>query len=150
MLDAHEVRLVGIGLEEFGKQEFIDGGFFKGEIFIDQNQSSYKALEFKRYNAVTVVASLVEKESRNWNAKSNAAGIPGNFKGDGMQSGGTLVIEKGGKVLLSHKQKNPGDHVELKDILESLGIDKDESTAAAAAATSGGGITCTDDVCTRN
>ena len=30
MLDAHEVRLVGIGLEEFGKQEFIDGGFFKG------------------------------------------------------------------------------------------------------------------------
>ena len=56
--------------------------------------------------------------------QSNATGIPGNFKGDGMQSGGTLVIEKGGKVLLSHKQKNPGDHVELKDILESLGIDK--------------------------
>lgn len=40
-----------------------------------------------------------------------------------MQNGGLIVVSAGGeKVLLSFKQKSPGDHVENSVILNALGI----------------------------
>lgn len=40
-----------------------------------------------------------------------------------MQNGGLIVVAAGGeKVLLSFKQKSPGDHVENDVILNALGI----------------------------
>lgn len=40
-----------------------------------------------------------------------------------MQNGGLLVVAAGGeKVLLTFKQKSPGDHVENEVILNALGI----------------------------
>ena len=40
-----------------------------------------------------------------------------------MLNGGMLIVTAGGdKVLLSHKQASPGDHVSNEQILEVLGI----------------------------
>lgn len=40
-----------------------------------------------------------------------------------MLNGGMLIVTEGGdKVLLSHKQASPGDHVSNEKILEVLGI----------------------------
>ena len=53
------------------------------------------------------------------------------MSGDGLQNGGTLVIEKGGKVLLDYRQENPADHVAPGDILKALNIST-EGTAEAS------------------
>jgi len=44
------------------------------------------------------------------------------MKGDGLQNGGTLVVARGGKVLLKFVQENPADHVEISEVVKALGI----------------------------
>jgi len=47
------------------------------------------------------------------------------MKGDGLGTGGTLIVSQEGKgVLLDFKQSSPGDHVALADVLKALGIDE--------------------------
>lgn len=122
-LDAHNVRLCGVGLEELGLEEFQEGKFFTGELYLDTKQECYKELGFRRYNAFTVLGGLTTKETRASLSKANSKGIKGNFRGDGMLNGGMLIVTEGGdKVLLSHKQASPGDHVSNEKILEVLGI----------------------------
>ena len=50
-------------------------------------------------------------------------GISGNFKGDGWQNGGCLIVSAGGKdVLLNYVQENPAEHVALADVLKVAAI----------------------------
>ncbi|XP_011933929.1 PREDICTED: prostamide/prostaglandin F synthase isoform X3 [Cercocebus atys] len=48
LLDQHGVRLVGVGPEALGLQEFLDGGYFAGELYLDESKQLYKELGFKR------------------------------------------------------------------------------------------------------
>lgn len=49
--------------------------------------------------------------------------LESNLKGDGLQTGGTLVITKGGdQVLLDYRQDNPADQVDTAEILRVLEI----------------------------
>lgn len=116
--------MIGIGLEELGVDEFVKGEFFKGELFIDTKQQCYKALGFRRMNIFNVFPSIFSKSSRNAMSKAKEEKIDGNFKGDGMQNGGVLVVSAGGKsVLLNFKQDQPSDHVDPNEVLKSLGIE---------------------------
>ncbi|CAH3155930.1 unnamed protein product [Pocillopora meandrina] len=63
-LDAHNVRLCGVGLEELGLEEFVEKKFFTGELYIDAKQQIYKDLGFKRYNVINVFGGLAAKETR--------------------------------------------------------------------------------------
>ena len=70
-------------------------------------------------------------------------GINGNFQGDGLLNGGMLIVTAGGeKVLLSHKQASPGDHVSNEHILEALGIAPDEPKEEESESASSGGADC--------
>lgn len=75
------------------------------------------------------------------------------MKGDGMQTGGMLIVSQEGKVLFSHSQTSPGDHVPNATILQALGI-KDEGEgeegekSSGAEASGGSKVVCNDDVCT--
>uniref|UniRef100_A0A8D3DBM6 Prostamide/prostaglandin F synthase n=1 Tax=Scophthalmus maximus TaxID=52904 RepID=A0A8D3DBM6_SCOMX len=122
-LRAGGVALVGVGPEEFGLKEFKEKGFFKGSIYVDEQKKSYKDLGFKRYTALSVVPAALGKKVRDAAAKASAEGIQGNFSGDLLQSGGMLIVAKGGeKVLLHFIQDSPGDHIALEDISKALGI----------------------------
>ncbi|CAG07032.1 unnamed protein product, partial [Tetraodon nigroviridis] len=122
-LRAGGVALVGIGPEEVGLKEFKDGGFFKGSIYIDEKKKTYKDLGFKRYTAISVVPAAMGKKVRDVAAKAKADGVEGNFSGDLLQSGGMLIVAKGGeKVLLHFIQDSPGDYVPLEDICKAVGI----------------------------
>ncbi|KAI5622936.1 prostamide/prostaglandin F synthase, partial [Silurus asotus] len=122
-LRANDVALVGIGPEETGLKEFMDGGFFKGDIYIDETKQCYKELGFKRYNAFNLLPAALGKQVREIASKASNEGIQGNFSGDLLQSGGMLIVAKGGeKVLLHFIQETPGDLVPLIDITKALGI----------------------------
>ncbi|XP_027024582.1 prostamide/prostaglandin F synthase [Tachysurus fulvidraco] len=141
-LRVNGVALVGIGPEETGLKEFQDGGFFKGEIYIDETKQCYKDLGFKRYNAINVVPAALGKKVREISSKASSEGIQGNFSGDLLQSGGMLIVAKGGeKVLLHFIQETPGDLVPLEDITKALGI--------SANVQAGVRPQCDEGVCTR-
>ncbi|KAM4871864.1 prostamide/prostaglandin F synthase isoform 1-T1 [Thomomys bottae] len=122
-LEQHGVRLVGVGPEARGLQEFLDGRFFSGELYLDEGKQLYKELGFKRYNSLSILPAALGKPSRDVAAKAKAVGIQGNLSGDLLQSGGLLVVSKGGdKVLLHFIQKSPGDYAPQESILQALGI----------------------------
>uniref|UniRef100_A0A2R8ZQV1 Prostamide/prostaglandin F synthase n=1 Tax=Pan paniscus TaxID=9597 RepID=A0A2R8ZQV1_PANPA len=123
LLDQHGVRLVGVGPEALGLQEFLDGDYFEGELYLDESKQLYKELGFKRYNSLSILPAALGKPVRDVAAKAKAVGIQGNLSGDLLQSGGLLVVSKGGdKVLLHFVQKSPGDYVPKEHILQVLGI----------------------------
>uniref|UniRef100_A0A1A8N088 Prostamide/prostaglandin F synthase n=3 Tax=Nothobranchius TaxID=28779 RepID=A0A1A8N088_9TELE len=141
-LRAGGVSLVGVGPEQFGLQEFTEGGFFKGTIYVDEEKKCYKDLGFRRYSALSVVPAALGKKVRDVASKASAAGIQGNFSGDLLQSGGMLIVAKGGeKVLLHFIQDSPGDFVPLEDISTALGL--------SSSVKAGQKPVCNDDVCTR-
>ena len=75
--------------------------------------------------------------------QANTKGIKGNYRGDGLLNGGMLIVTAGGeKVLLSHKQASPGDHVSNEQILEVLGIASDEPNKEESESVSSGGTDC--------
>lgn len=121
-MDAHNVKLVGVGLEEFGVEEFVANGYFKGDLYLDQNLATYKGLGFGRSSKLGVGTQLFGSTFRNANAAANAKGIDGNLQGDGLQYGGTYVIKDGGQVLFEHKQEKFGDHPDVSKIVDALGI----------------------------
>uniref|UniRef100_A0A8C2SBY0 Peroxiredoxin like 2B n=1 Tax=Capra hircus TaxID=9925 RepID=A0A8C2SBY0_CAPHI len=77
----------------------------------------------RRYNSLSILPAALGKPVRDVAAKAKAVGIQGNLSGDLLQSGGLLVVAKGGdKVLLHFVQKSPGDYAPPESILQALGI----------------------------
>ncbi|XP_044539261.1 prostamide/prostaglandin F synthase-like, partial [Gracilinanus agilis] len=75
------------------------------------------------YNTLSIIPAALGKPVRDVAAKAKAIGIHGNFSGDLLQSGGMLIVSKGGdKVLLHFVQSSPGDYVPLETVLQKLGI----------------------------
>lgn len=127
ILKKHNVSLIGVGVEEFGFQEFKDGQFFNGDLYIDTERATYNALGFKRFNLLSVLASLTWKESRLAIGKGRkmGKGVQGNLKGDGLQNGGALIVEKGGKVLRHFVQVGPAENLSNVEILKVLGLESE-------------------------
>lgn len=157
-LEKHNVRLIGIGLEDFGLEDFQTGKYWDGELYIDTKKETYKSIGFKRYNVLSILAAVVSAKARAAINKSKEWGIQGNMKGDGFQTGGTLIVSKGGsEVLMNFRQEAPGDHASLVDILKALGIDEPvpspppkEGGDASSGATGGEGekkMVCDEDAC---
>jgi len=118
-----DIRLVGIGLEPLGLQEFLDGNFFVGELYVDNNKESYKQLGFKKISLLSMVPALVSKKWRDANAKAKAANLGGNLAGDGYQNGGVMVVGKGGTpTIFTYVQEDAADHANNDDIIAALGI----------------------------
>ncbi|KAF6019006.1 hypothetical protein EB796_022682 [Bugula neritina] len=121
--------MIGIGLEELGVEEFVQGKFFDGELYIDTKKQCYKDMQYNRLSLFAVLRQLFTKLARDRYSESKKLG--GDLKGDGLQNGGTLVVEKGGKVLLNFVQTNVAEHVEPSDVLKALGISPPEQGASA-------------------
>ncbi|KAL0810357.1 hypothetical protein ABMA28_010506 [Loxostege sticticalis] len=125
ILAKHNIKLVGVGVEEAGSKDFVDGKFFDGDLYYVENISTYQALGFKRFNLVTILTSLLWKQSREAIAKGRSMGLGGDMKGDWVQTGGALLMEKGGKVLHHFAQTGPGEHMSNLDILKTFGLENE-------------------------
>ncbi|CAG7834496.1 unnamed protein product [Allacma fusca] len=126
LLRAHNIRLIGIGLEEIGYQEFLEKKYFDGDIFLDTNHEQYKALGYKTYNICNICCAVCcSADVKRVSAEGKKNNIKNNWKGNGLQMGGTLIVEKGGKrVILSYKMKGLADHLDNSKILQALNIDE--------------------------
>lgn len=201
VLDKNGVRLFAVGLEDFGYEEFVQGNYFKGDLYIDIDEASYKEIGYKKYGTFGVLMSLFQKTARdaiskvsnlhlgvftelifrnldfpnsakiswkfpkfsqrknnipkngrwvslilhtkqsknvrrwlefNFFFQSRSDGLEGNLKGNGLQTGGTLIVsENGTKILMDYRQTNPADHVQNSEILKVLGIVEDGSEQLA-------------------
>uniref|UniRef100_A0ABK0LC69 Prostamide/prostaglandin F synthase n=1 Tax=Rattus norvegicus TaxID=10116 RepID=A0ABK0LC69_RAT len=73
ILDQNDVRLVGIGPEALGLQEFLDGGYFSGELYLDESKQIYKELGFKRLRLLasrgTCLVTCCKVEGCWWSAR---------------------------------------------------------------------------------
>uniref|UniRef100_A0A673TT17 Peroxiredoxin like 2B n=1 Tax=Suricata suricatta TaxID=37032 RepID=A0A673TT17_SURSU len=124
LLEQHGVRLVGVGPEALGLQEFLEGGYFAGELYLDESKRFYKELGFKRrwarsspvpgpasclprYNSLSILPAALGKPVRDVALKARAVGIQGNLSGDLLQSGGLLVVPK----EVSGRLCPPGEHL---------------------------------------
>ncbi|TNN13785.1 Prostamide/prostaglandin F synthase isoform 2 [Schistosoma japonicum] len=122
-LDTRNIKLIGITFDVGGVKEFLDGHYFDGDLYLDPERMTYKALGYKKVSPCSGAISLFSKAARALNSKAKAAKIPGNLSGDGWQTGGLLVVEKGGKILYYYEQKEVVRHPDYKKIIDVLKID---------------------------
>jgi prostamide/prostaglandin F2alpha synthase len=137
LLQDNQVKNIAVGLEELGLDDFVKGGFFNGDLYVDVGKKTYKAMGYKKLGYLEMMGGLLSKAWKDKVAKNKEGdNLPYDFKGDGWQNGGTLVVAKGGeKVLLNYKQDNAADHVDAGEVLKVLGI----AAKAAPAGPSGEG-----------
>ncbi|CAG9572658.1 unnamed protein product [Danaus chrysippus] len=115
ILKKNNIRLVGIGIEEAGSKEFVDGKYFNGDLFYAEDKSIYQTLEFKRFNLVSIITSLFWKQSREAIVKGKSLGLHSDLIGDGLQNGGGLFI-CGGNVECHYVQLAPADRLNNMEI----------------------------------
>lgn len=140
ILDQHDTKLIGVGLEKLGVEEFMEGNFFNGDLYVDVGKKSYQALGFKTTGYMSLIPAILGSVARSMQSRAKALGLPSNMVGDGFQKGGALIVEKGGaKQLYFWEQPGLQDHASNAEILKALGITIEgevpsaESAAAAAA-----------------
>lgn len=125
VLKKNNIKLIGVGVEEAGSKEFVDGKFFDGDLYYVDNLSTYQLLGFKRFNVFSIITSLFWKQSREAIFKGRSMGLGGDLKGDWVQTGGAVLVEKGGNLLRHFVQTGPGDHLPNLDILKHFGLENE-------------------------
>ena len=141
-LDAHNINVVAVGLEQLGAEEFVAREFFKGEVYVDEKKTAYRTLGYKQFGWFSIIKALLSFISRTAISEARAKNIEGNMAGDGLQNGGLLIVSRGGeRVLLNHKEETPGDHVSNAVILRIFGILEGENKQSPPPAG------CTEEVC---
>jgi prostamide/prostaglandin F2alpha synthase len=139
-LDPLNVQLIGLGVERVGVEEFIEGNFFAGQLYLDENRQSYAALSCGKTSWKNLWGLLSDEISR-LAPLMKRRGFANNFQGDKNQLGGTFLLAPGGALLYGHYQTSTSFEPDLKGLTKALGIelpanfDPYEVTAPNATAT---------------
>lgn len=112
-LDSLGVRLIAVGHERLGLEEFVEGKFFDGDIYLNTDKSLYKALGAKRAGVFSMAKPSMWKAVKRAKAKK----FDGNMAGDGFQLGGLMVLEPSGAMVYRFTQSGFGDHPPLAEVL---------------------------------
>ncbi|KAL0810355.1 hypothetical protein ABMA28_010504 [Loxostege sticticalis] len=123
VLAKNNIKLVGVGVEKYNSEEFLERKFFTGDLYYVENLSTYQELGFMRFNRISILISLLWKQTREAIAIGRRMGLGGDIRGDGVQTGGALLVGKGGKVLHHFTQTGPAEHMSNYDILKTFGLE---------------------------
>ncbi|KAL6068797.1 Peroxiredoxin-like 2 activated in M-CSF stimulated monocytes [Balamuthia mandrillaris] len=117
-LRARDVALVGIGHELLGVEEFLAGGYWKGDhLLLDTRRQLYQAFGASRSSVLGLLRPSF------WSAASRAdgKGFKGDLAGDGWQLGGTFVVDcQSGELVFQHHQQGFGEHADLDQLMQSV------------------------------
>jgi len=126
------VLLIAVGFDAKGYEGFVahDPKLWTGDhLFVDKSKATYKALNAKKGSMFGLMKPAV---IRAYNA-AQGSGVNGNNENalEGLQMGGTYVIDAEGTMVLVHRQKGFIDHPENTEVLEAA---RKAAVKAAAAA----------------
>nr|CUU00395.1 hypothetical transcript [Hymenolepis microstoma] len=125
-LQSKGVRLIAIGHDKDGLEDFKAGKFFDGELYMDETRDTYNSLELGRVGMVSGFMSLLSGPGRSLIHETKEKKVDGNLKGDGWQTGGLLVIDKGGDVLYSFKQAKITENPDYAKIRELFNVKEED------------------------
>ena len=111
--------MYGIGVEHFGYEEFKEGKFFNGKLFVDEGKTIYKALGYPSKSLSNLWKLFQEGSRRRYKQASNA-GVQGNLRGDGLQLGGTVIVAPSGEVIYHKPQEFYGDDPQNEELVKVL------------------------------
>ncbi len=115
-----KLNYAAIGLAKLDYEDFIKGDYFHGgKVYIDDGKETYKALNFANKG----IFSLFGMANPNVYIKSYQAkkrGITGNMQGDGLQLGGTIIVDSLGEIIFTHSQKDYTDYPKIEDIVNAI------------------------------
>lgn len=111
-------------------EDFVDGHYFDGDLYVDKQMACYKRLELAKGSIRSLTLSLFGRgtDEKTKAAIQLAGKIPMNFKSGlahGTQLGATYVANVHGGTVMEHRQQGFGDYVENAAIKRSLGIAED-------------------------
>ncbi len=114
------VRLVCLSFEKFGEGSDFDYSFTKYKFWNGPIYTVHKEVYQQLFGRKGLLDNFYGLLDMDREAYERSKSIPGNMKGDGFQLGGQFVVDKGGKVMLEHRQKLFGDDAKLVDIFGAL------------------------------
>jgi prostamide/prostaglandin F2alpha synthase len=107
LLKKNNIGFIGVGLERLGVEEFQNGNYFSGDLYIDQGKKAYQILGLPYLGWLKGITEVFSRSTKTWNDETKKMGVQGNLKGDGFQLGATYVVgPNNGKVWLAHPQKD--------------------------------------------
>mmetsp|Transcript_133788 Transcript_133788/g.416124 ORF Transcript_133788/g.416124 Transcript_133788/m.416124 type:complete len:158 (+) Transcript_133788:202-675(+) len=114
--DALGAHLVLVGYEDTGAQEFLDGKFWEGDVYIDKPHAVFKALGTKTAGLWTLATPSVLAGIR----KAASKGVPKNMSGGTTDPtlGGTYVVS-GGDFVYEYQHQNFADHASGEEVLNA-------------------------------
>jgi len=125
VLAQNNTKLVGIAPEKFGLEEFQQGKYFTGDLYLDESKKSYVELGFTRFSFFGSLGAAIASSTRRMVNEAKINGISGNIQGDTRQLGGMLIVKKGGEQIFYFKQVEAADYVKNSEILKVLGIEQE-------------------------
>ncbi|KAI9292942.1 hypothetical protein K502DRAFT_335808 [Neoconidiobolus thromboides FSU 785] len=122
--DELNVKLIGIGFEEVGLQEFIDGKYWDWDLYLDTDRAVHKALGLTKMSIVQGLSDLLTFATRTAVKAANSIGISGDIYGDGFQLGGTFIVGPGNTGLLyEYRQTSSAVFPSIKEMFKICGGD---------------------------
>jgi hypothetical protein len=116
----NKLNQIAVGFTQLDYEEFVKENYFKnGQIYIDEDKETYKALNFQKLGFLSMYGML-NPQMYVKASEAKKRGIKGNFKGEGTQLGGAFVVDRSGDVIFSHVQKNYSDNPCLEDIIKAV------------------------------
>jgi prostamide/prostaglandin F2alpha synthase len=125
-------RFIGIGFDTRFVKPFVEGGFFQGELYVDNDKACYEALQYQRFSFWDLIKKLCTRSWLDKNSKAKSMGISGDMKGDGFQNGGALVVDKNGKQLYEYRQEDAAEHISADEILQALKISNPNPSSSSS------------------
>lgn len=123
LLQSQGVRPILICFGKAGLDEFLQGNFFNGEVFVDAKKEQLTAHGFKNYNLLQLWWTTGWDGVKECRKKTTVGRPVTKADHEGFQCGGTLIVERGGEgIIMSQKQERLGDYVNNTRILRSLDI----------------------------
>jgi hypothetical protein len=105
MLTRNHVRLVGIGLEVLGYQDFVKVSRWREVLAVDPDHKLYHAFGTIKHDWTTFAGIIgTVPVFASWASRASKLGYHGNTEGNKTQFGGTFAFDATGKCVYAHRQ----------------------------------------------
>ncbi|KXN67173.1 hypothetical protein CONCODRAFT_80257 [Conidiobolus coronatus NRRL 28638] len=132
------IKLVGVGFDEDGLDEWLENKYWNFDLFMDPKHALYNGVKTNRLSVFQGIVSVLSPSNKPSARVAAKNGLGGNLLiGDGFQLGGTFLIGPGGEVLYEFLQTGYSDYPSLRAIVQAAGgdpmlIDEEDEKLAGA------------------